>query len=299
MVTTMKARSYIGDGVLVRAAYVIVTITALACAVPFFLMISNSLGNSNDIIRYGYKFIPKRFTPIAYSLILGPGSKVYRSYLNTILITGLGTVASMILTSAMAYGLSVKSVRYRNKIAFFVYFTMLFSGGLTPWYILCSKVLHLYNNLAVMVVPFLINSFYMFLLRNFFRTIPESMSESAKLDGANDIYILFRIILPLSLPAIATIALFYSLDYWNSWYAAVLFIDDSSKYPLQYLIIRIINSISSAQQMVAVHGRVQADLPSHTIRLATALVTIGPIVFLYPFLQKYFVKGLMIGAIKG
>lgn len=294
----MKVKSSVSDKLLVQFAYIIVILTTVACALPFFLMITNSVADSNDIIRNGYKLIPQKFTLIAYKLVLGPGSKVYRAYLNTILITVFGTAASMVLTSSMAYGLSVKTVKYRNKISFLVYFTMLFNGGLTPWYILNSNVLHLYNKLAVMVIPFVINSFYMFLLRNFFRTIPDSISESAKIDGANEIYILVKIILPLSLPAIASISLFYCLDYWNSWYAAVLFIDDSKKYPLQYLIMRIIDSISSAQQMVKVQGRAQAELPSYTIRLATALITIGPIIFMYPFVQKYFVKGLMIGAVK-
>lgn len=241
---------------------------------------------------------PIDFSLDAYKLIFRD-STIYKSYGVTTFVTVIGTVLSMIFTSAMAYTLSVKSVKYRNHMAFYIYFTMLFQGGLVASYLLISKYLDMKDTIWVLIVPSMLSAWNMFLLRNFFASIDDSIAESAKIDGANDAYILFKIILPISLPAIATIGLFYALGYWNKWFDAMLYINNKDLFPLQYLIQRIMNNLDYINQVSADVTLPNFIPPAMTVRLATTVVTIGPIVFLYPFLQKYFVKGLMVGAVKG
>ncbi len=196
--------------------------------------------------------------------------------------------------------LSRKNMHYRGAIAFFIYFTMLFSGGLVPTYLWVTRYLHLSDSLWSLILPSLVNAWNLLLMRNFFNGIPEALSESASIDGANDIKILFSIILPVSLPGIATVGLFYALAYWNEWYKALLYIHTDWKYPLQYLVMQIQKNIQYVQQNAAQAGVVTDGLvPAETTQMATAVVTIGPIVLLYPFLQKYFVQGLTVGSVKG
>jgi multiple sugar transport system permease protein/putative aldouronate transport system permease protein len=288
----------LSDKLLKWVFYIIITLFAIYCFVPFFAVLASSLTSEADILRNGYMIFPKKFSLEAYKLIFQDNT-IYRAYGVTIFVTFAGTLLSMLFTSALSYAISVKTVKYRNGIAFYVYFTMLFHGGLVANYLLISKYLGMRDSIWVLIIPTMISAWNMFLLRNFFATIDESLAESAKIDGANDAYILFRIILPLSLPALATIGLFYALGYWNSWFNALLFINDPNKFPLQYLIQRIMNNIDYVNQVAASVNVPNFIAPTITVRLATTIVTIGPIIFLYPFLQKYFVKGLMVGAVKG
>ncbi|WP_159883157.1 carbohydrate ABC transporter permease [Paenibacillus puerhi] len=283
-----------GEKLLLTVFYTGCALFAIACLVPFLIVLGSSLTDETALLQTGYRILPQPFSLEAYAAIFST-DVIYNAYSVTLFVTIVGTALSLLITSGVSYAVSVKSVKYRNSILFFIWFTMLFSGGLVPWYILITKYLHLSNSVWVMILPALVNPWFMFLLRNFFMTIPDSLAESAKIDGANDIYILFRIVLPLSLPALATISLFYALDYWNEWFKAILFIDDPAKYPLQSLIIRIISSMNFTNQLYT--GAV--SIPSYTIRMATVIMTIGPIVLLYPFIQKYFVQGLTVGAVKG
>lgn len=285
-----------GERTMIGSFYIIVGLFSLACVVPFLLVLSSSFTSEAVLLREGYRIFPAEFSLDAYRVLL-EGDAIYRAYGVTVFITVVGTILSLLVTSGVAYTLSVRTVKYRNHLLFFIFFTMLFNGGLVPTYILISKYLNLSNSIWVMIVPALVNQWLMFLLRNFFMSIPESLAESAKIDGANDVYILFRIILPLSLPALATIGLFYALDYWNEWFRAILFIDNKNLYPLQSIIINIISSMNFAQLMAA-QGYSQS-IPAYGLRMATVILTIGPIVLLYPFLQKYFIQGLTIGAVKG
>lgn len=287
--------SQLSDKLLLAVFYLVVGVFAVICIIPFLLVIGSSLSDETELLRSGYRLLPQKFSFDAYRTLF-KSDTIFKAYSVTLFVTFVGTALSLLVTSAVSYALSVKTLKYRNPILFFIWFTMLFSGGLVPWYILITKYLHLGNSIWVMIIPGLVNPWFMFLLRNFFKTIPESLAESAKIDGANDIYILFRVILPLSLPAMATIGLFYALEFWNEWFRAILFIDDPSKYPLQSLIIRIMSSISIANNMFI---NSYVSVPAYTIRMATVIVTIGPIVLLYPFIQKYFVQGLMVGAVKG
>ncbi|MFM9331263.1 carbohydrate ABC transporter permease [Paenibacillus mesotrionivorans] len=288
----------LSDRLLKGLFYILLAVFAVYCLMPFWSVVASSFSSEASILKNGYMFWPSDFSLEAYKLIFEDNT-IYRAYGVTTFITLVGTGMSMVLTSALAYALSVKSVKYRNKIAFYVYFTMLFHGGLVASYLLISKYLDMKDTIWVLIIPSMLSAWNMFLLRNFFASIDESIAESAKIDGANDAYILFRIILPISLPAMATIGLFYALSYWNKWFDAMLYINDKNLYPLQYLIQRIMTNLDYINAISADVNIPNFIPPALTVRLATTVVTIGPIVFLYPFLQKYFVKGLMVGAVKG
>lgn len=280
------------------AFHVLLIIFAIFCLFPFISVISSSLSTESSILKYGYSLWPREFSLEAYKLIFKDAT-IYRSYGVTIFVTVVGTALAMLVTCALAYPLSLRHLKYRNTINFYVYFTMLFHGGLVANYLLISKYLDMKDTIWVLIIPALVSPWNMFLMRNFFRSIDESLAESAKIDGANDIYILFRIILPISMPAIATVGLFYALAFWNKWFEAMLYISKEDLWPLQYLIMRIMSNTQFASELSAKVSLPNYVVPTLTTRLATTVVTIGPIIFLYPFLQKYFVKGLMVGAVKG
>lgn len=291
-----------GDKLLLIFFYIITGLFALICMAPLWVALVGSFTNENTLLREGYGLFIKSFDITAYRLVFTGTSTIYKAYGITILTTLLGTILTVLLTSSFAYPLTVKTVKYRNKISFFAYATMLFSGGLVPTYIMITKFLHLGNNILVLIIPSALNAYNMFLMKNYFNTIPESMAESAKIDGATDIYIFFKIILPLSKPILATVALFAAMGYWNEWFKVLLYIDDQNLFTLQFLIMRLqqqvdfLNSSLGANARAALGG---VTIPTIGIRLSTAMISIGPIIMLYPFLQKYFVKGLTIGAVKG
>lgn len=286
------------DRILLLFMYVSITVFAIACLVPFVAVISGSLTTEVGILKYGYRIFPKEFSFDAYTLLF-KDSTIYKAYGVTIFITVVGTALAMLVTSALAYPLSVRTVKYRNVVNFYVFFTLLFNGGLVSNYLLITKYLGMKDSIWVLIIPALISPFNMFLLRNFFQSIDESLAESAKIDGANDIYIMFRIMVPISLPAMATISLFYALAFWNKWFEALLYISNPDMFPLQYLIKRILDNADFGRQLASSVSISNYVVPTLTTRLATTVATIGPIIFLYPFLQKYFVKGLLVGAIKG
>lgn len=281
---------------------IIVTVVVVSFSIfvllPFFMIIGTSFEKETNIQNYGYTFIPKTFDLTAYKTVLGD-SQIFKAYGVTIFITVAGTILSMIFTSLMAYPLAQRKLKFSSPITFYVYFTMLFGGGLVPTYLLISKYLNMRDSLWVMIIPVLFSPWNMFMLRSFFKSIPEELPESAYIDGANDFQILAKIILPISKPGLATISLFYALGYWNQWYNALLYIDNKDKVPLQYLIMSIVKNIDALKEMARSTGIPVAALPQFSLRMATTVITIGPIVLLYPFVQKYFTSGLTVGAIKG
>jgi multiple sugar transport system permease protein/putative aldouronate transport system permease protein len=277
---------------------VVITLFAVFCLLPFIMLIATSFETETNIVREGYKLWPSDFTTSAYQMIFKTGF-IFKAYGVTIFTTVVGTILSMTVTILMAYPLSLKKVKYRTPVMFFIYFTMLFSGGLVPSYLLISKYMNFRDNIWVLIVPVLLNPWNMFMLKNFFRSIPEELSEAAYIDGANDIKILTKVILPVAVPGIATISLFYALMYWNQWYNAMLYIDNKNLYPLQYYIMNLTRSIDAVKDMARMTGQAFASLPSNSIRMATAVATIGPVIFIYPFVQKYFTSGMMVGSIKG
>lgn len=270
----------------------------ILCLAPFVMMIASSFESEYRLAHDGYTFWPREFTLNAYDMILKSG-QIASAYRVTIFITVVGTVLSMLMTIMMAYPLSLDHLRGKTFITFLVYFTMLFNGGLVPTYLLISNYLGMRNNIWVLIVPVMFNAWNMFLMRNFFKGIPKEMIESAYIDGANDMQILFKIVLPVSVPGIATISLFFALSYWNQWYNAMLYIDDATMYPLQYYIMNILRYAESFKLMAQYTAVDYADLPTTAIKMATTVVTIGPVIFIYPFVQKYFTSGLTVGAIKG
>lgn len=281
-------------------SFLIVTVFALICLIPFLYIISASISDESTLIREGYKIIPGKLSFEAYKMVLG-GAQIWDSYKVSILTTLLGTFLSLFFSSLLAYPLSTGQLKYGHIINFFVYFTMLFSGGLVPTYILISRYLKMTNTIWVLIIPALIIPWNMFLLRNFYSSIPASLAESAKIDGANDLTILIRIILPCSKPALATVGLFYALGYWNEWFKAMLYNSgDKQTWPLQYLIMQLIRRAETITNMAAQGMNVSAaNMPSSTMKMATALCTIGPIVLVYPFVQRYFTGGMMVGSVKG
>lgn len=270
------------------------------CVIPFIVAISASFSDERMLLRSGYGFLPRGFSLQAYNMLFST-SQIFDSYKVSIFVTIAGTILSMVVTAMMAYPLSVKKLKYRGAISFFAYFTMLFNGGLVPTYMLISKYLGMRDTVWVMILPVLVNPWNLFLLRNFFSAIPAELHESARIDGANDVRILWQIILPVSLPALATVALFYGVAYWNQWYNAMLYIEDSKLFPLQYLIMRMMRNIELMKQMAGQAGFAvdMSSMPSTTSKMATAIVTIGPIIVAYPFAQKYFTSGLIVGSVKG
>lgn len=293
----MTAR--IPDKAVVIVFYLFSVGLALICLYPFLLVVISSFTDEVSLLQNGYSLFPDQLSLSAYKAIFRTDT-IKNAYFVSVFVTVVGTLLSLLITSAAAYALSGRKLYYRNAIAFYFYFTMLFSGGLVPSYILITKYLHLNDTIWVYIIPALLSPWNMFLMRNFFNDIPEALFESAKMEGAGELTILFRIVVPLSLPALATIGLFYALGYWNSWVPALLYIENENLYSLQYIIMRIIRNIDLASR-IAVEGAQTGTsvAPAYTVRLATAIVTVGPIIFLYPFLQKYFVGGLKVGAIKG
>ncbi len=279
--------------------YILTSLVALICFLPVLLMLMVSITDENAIESYGYQLIPKKISFSAYQMIFSNGSNVLRAFSLSTFVTIVGTVLAVIITTGCAYTLANKSVKYRNTLALIFFIPMIFHAGMVPWYLVCQQI-GLRNNIAALIIPSLLfSSFNLFLVRNFMADIPDALRESATLDGANDITIAFRIYLPLCLPVLATIALFYGLAYWNDWWNAIMLVDDSKMYPLQYFLLEIQSQISMLNEVGSDAGISEIALPTEAVKMATAVVTIGPIVLLYPYLQKYFVSGLTIGSVKG
>ncbi|HWT75569.1 MAG TPA: carbohydrate ABC transporter permease [Mobilitalea sp.] len=295
-----KIKKKKGADAIVLDTIVVLVISAfcLFCLIPFVMLVATSFETEINILREGYKLWPSQFTTKAYQMVFDAG-QIGKAYGVTIFITIMGTLISMLVTIMLAYPLSINKIKYKTQVTFFIYFTMLFNGGLVPTYLLISKYLDMRNNIWVMIIPVLLNPWNMFMMKNFFRSIPEELSEAAYIDGAHDLQILRKVILPVSVPGLATIGLFYALGYWNQWYNAMLYIDHSSLYPLQYYIMNLTRSIDAIKEMARMTGQAIGSLPSNSIRMATTVVTIGPIIFIYPFVQKYFTSGIMVGSIKG
>jgi putative aldouronate transport system permease protein len=274
----------------------------IACFFPFLLVISVSFTGEKEILEFGYNLIPQQFTLASYEYLFQDSAKIFRGYGISALVTVLGTSLSLLFSSMFAYPLSRRDLPFRNFMAFFVFFTMLFHGGLVPWYLLYSGA-GLKNTLWALIIPLLISPFNLIIMRIFFtNTIPAALIESAKIDGASEFRIYMKIIMPLSLPVLATIGLFQTLRYWNDWYTSMIFISNNSLVSLQYLMYKVITQVqylNSGLVDSSIAGMELEQIPTETVRMAMAIVGIGPIILVYPFLQKYFVKGLTIGAVKG
>jgi putative aldouronate transport system permease protein len=280
-------------------AYVAVGLFALFCLVPFVLIVSGSLTAEQDINIKGFRLIPTRVSLFAWKVLLADFSRVLTGYKVTVLVTALGTMLSLVVTSLFAYPISIPTLRYRRAISFVAIFTLLFSGGIVPWYIISVKVLHLRNTLLGLILPYTINAWNVFLLSNFFKSLPRELSESAKIDGANDLRIFVSIILPVSKAGLATVSLFIALAYWNDWWLGLMLIERPELLPLQLILRAIVSNIEflrvESSHIIGVGGM----MPSEGVKMAVAIVTTGPIILAYPFIQRYFIKGITLGAVKG
>jgi multiple sugar transport system permease protein/putative aldouronate transport system permease protein len=286
------------EGAFEAVCYVISVLFCIYCILPFAVVIGSSFETEANFARYGFPVIPRDFTLKAYRTVLGDG-QIFKAYGVTILTTAAGTLFSMFLTITMAYPLSLKKLKFRNHVNFFIYFTMLFGGGLVPTYLLITRTLGMKDNILVLILPVAFSAWNTFLLRNFFASIPKELSESAYVDGADDWNILWKIILPVSVPGIATISLFFALGYWNQWFNAMLYIENANLVPLQYLLMRLLRNAEAIRDMARSTGVALGEIPSNSLRMATTVIAIGPVVLFYPFVQKYFTAGLMVGSIKG
>lgn len=270
---------------------------------PVLLVLGASFSEGNSIVEYGYHVIPKVFSLEAYMLVFAKPITVFRAYGITIFNTVVGTICSVFIVALYAYPLSRSDFKYRMVFTFFIFFTMLFNGGMVPWYMVCVAI-GLRDNIWAMIIPYFFNAWNCIILRTFFQTtIPPSLIESAKIDGAGEWRVFFRIVMPLSLPGVATIALFVTLQYWNDWWLPIMLIDNSDLFNLQALLQSILKSIDALKN-AAMQGSSEAlaslaKVPSDTANMALCMVALGPILIVYPFFQKYFISGLTIGAVKG
>lgn len=275
-----------------------------ACILPMILIISVSFTDERTILLDGYRFIPESFSTTAYQFLLSDWGKIVRAYGVSIFVTIVGTVGGVILMAMFAYPISRPDFPHRNFFAFFMFFTLLFNGGLVPTYLVYVQLLGLKDSVWALILPYTIQAFFVLIMRTFFAQLPSSIIESAKIDGASEFRIFFKIVLPLSLPVLATVAMFMTLLYWNDWFLSLIYITDDNMVTLQYLMYKTMLNIQylatnvQAQQGIAQAGGI-IELPTESVRMAMAVVGIGPIFLAYPFFQRYFVKGLTVGAVKG
>ena len=271
----------------------------------YFLFCSSPLSRlrmRRRLAQNGYQLFPEKWSFDAYSYLFKAGDQLLRSYGVTIAVTVIGTVIGVVFTALFAYAISRHSFKYRNFFAFFAFFTMLFNGGLVPTYIVVTQLLGLKDSIWALILPLAVNAFYIMILRTFFSTmVPDAIIESGKIDGAGEFGIFFKLVLPLSLPGLATIGLFSTLGYWNDWFNALLYINTPNLVPLQSMLMRIENSmqfIMQNSQNASISTGVLQSMPQDTSRMAMVVLATGPIVFAYPFFQRYFIQGLTVGAVK-
>lgn len=283
---------------IVYVFFVLVGLAVVICFLPFWLIVIGSLSDETDIVTKGFALWPKHFSLEAYKLVFQIPKRVIQGYEVSIFITAVGTGVSLIFSAMTAYVLMRKDFKYRNHIAMLLYFPSIFGAGMLPHYLLIVNYLGLKNNILALILPGMISAWNIFLLRNFMSDIPDSMMEAAKIDGANDFHIFVKLYLPLSKAGLATIGLFTALGYWNNWSNAMLYITDASKYPLQYLLYSLLSNAQGVREIAAASGVVMPRVPSETYKMAMAVVAMGPILLLYPFVQRYFVKGITVGSVK-
>ena len=279
---------------------VIITFFSLVCFLPFILILSSSFTSEAIIKMEGYQIFPKEFSFHAYTTIFGDTSDVVKAYGMTLYATSVGALLGLFITSMAAFILSRRDFKWRNGFSFFFYFTTLFNGGLVPWYIVCVQYLKFKQfPLLALVLPYLVSVFNLIIMKTFMRDIPDAIYESAKVDGAGQFRIFAQLILPLSKPVLACVGLFIALGYWNDWFLTYIFVDNKSYFSLQYYLYRTVVSAQTIQKIATVTGIDSTRVPTESAKMAMTIIATGPMFLLYPSLQKYFVKGLTIGAVKG
>lgn len=284
-------------------AMVVLSILSIIGIAPFLLIFIASFTKESALITNGYSFFPKALSLDAYYYMIAQATIIVRAYGISILVTVGGTIASVIITSMIAYPLSRKDFKYRNIISFIVFFTMLFSGGVVPSYIMWTRIFHIKDTIFALILPtYLMGAFNVLLVKNYFsNNVPVSLIESAQIDGAGELKIFFKIMLPLSVPVVATIGIFTGLAYWNDWINGLYYITQPKMYSIQILLVRIMDNIQylKSGNANAALGAGSVQLPGTSIRMALAVMGVLPVIIIFPFLQKYFIKGVVVGAVKG
>ena len=284
-----------------RFANFILTFLVIITLLPIILLVIASFTNEQALIRNGYSYFPEAFSLDAYYYMIKQGTMITRAYGVSFLVTIGGTALSVLITTTLAYPMSRKSFKYRNILAFFVFFTMLFNGGIVPSYIMWSRFFHIKNTIWALIIPnYLVTAFNVILVKNFYQNnVPDALVEAAQIDGASELRIFYKIMFPLARPVVATISLFTGLCYWNDWTNGLYYVDNEKLYSIQLLLMKIMNNIQALKANSSLLGTGAVELPGTSVRMAMAFVGILPILLVYPFIQKYLVEGVVIGAVKG
>ena len=299
MESSAKVRLGTSDKIIRGFGYVFITFYAVCCVVPFLIIVSSSFTSEVAIREFGVQLLPKDFTLEAYKMVVKSGG-IWWSYLLTIVMTAVGTGVGLSIISMTGYALQRRDFPFRNAISFYSYFTSLFSAGLAPYYLTMTQIYHLQDSYFAVLLPLLMSSWLIILMKNFVKAIPHEITESGKIDGAGDMRIFISLILPMLKPALATIGLFLALGYWNEWYQSSLFLGSKvSVKPLQYTLYEVVNKVDALKNSVAGQFVDLSDIPQESVKMANAVLATGPIVLLYPFVQKYFISGITVGAVKG
>ena len=283
-------------------AHVLLAFSTLLCLLPMVLVLIVSLTSEQTLAVDGYSFFPRSWSFEAYTYAFTGGEAVLKAYLVTASVTLLGTALSLLITALFAYALSRKDFVHRRFFLGLAAFTMLFNGGLVPWYLVCTQFLGLRDSYWALIVPFLVNAYYLVIMKTFFQSgIPDSIVESARIDGAGEFRIFFQIVFPIATPAFATVGLFVALGYWNDWWLPLMFVENPDLVNLQFLLYKLqnnLNFLTSGMVRSADAASSLSRLPAESARMAMAVLAAGPVVFFFPFVQRYFVKGLTMGSVK-
>ncbi len=284
-----------------RVATIILTFLVIVTLLPIVLLVIASFTKEQVLVQNGYTFFPKALSLDAYYYMVKQGAVIVRSYGVSFLVTVLGTVMSVVVTTTLAYPMARKSFRYKNVLSFFVFFTMLFNGGIVPSYIMWSRFFHIKNTIWALIIPnYMVTAFNVILVKNFYQNnVPDALVEAAQIDGASELKTFYSIMFPLSRPVVATISLFTGLCYWNDWTNGLYYVDNEKLFSIQLLLMKIMNNIQALKANTALMGTGTVELPGTSVRMAMAFVGILPILIVYPFVQKYLVEGVVIGAVKG
>lgn len=296
----LKLKSIRGDVLSLNViGYLVIILFSAICLYPFLLLVMGSFTAEGEIYRNGFSLFPKAYSLDAYRMLLKNPDEILNAYGVTIFVTACGTALGLFFTAMTAFVLSRRNFKQANKFSFFFYFTTLFSGGLIPYYIVVVRYLEMKNSIWVLIIPGMLQVFNILIMRNFCKTIPDALYESARIDGATNFKIFTRIFLPMMGPSLATIGLFIALQYWNNWANAMLYIDRQELYPLQYVLYRMTTNAAFASSMASGAPSDMQEMPKETVKLAMTVLSIGPVILFYPFVQRFFVKGITVGSVKG
>lgn len=284
--------------------HIIMILFCLACIIPFVFVVIISFSSQESIRELGFSFTPSSWGVDAYTYVFQMGRQLWVSYFNSFFITIVGTICTLLVTILYSYALYRKDFKYRKFFTFFCFFTMIFGGGLAPTYVICKQLLGLSDSYAAIIIPMLLNPFNIIIMRTFFQSsVPGDLIDAAAIDGSGEYTTLFRIILPVAKPGIATVGLLTALAYWNEWFIPMLYIRDAKYYPLQYLLQEMQSKVDFLAKNSAMVGaeaaNIAANLPADTLRMALVVFIVVPIAFAYPFFQRYIISGLTIGSVKG